>query len=225
MKRPRLIWIATILLFTIVGTYHYFNTQNQQMNARRIQALVQRARVDSSADLADSLIRFHVLANSDSHEDQTIKHMVRDEVLREVVPHIQASRSLEQTRQIIQEKKGELIRRAEEVLRRNGKDYGVTAALGKYSFPTKYYGDFSLPAGEYEAFRMVLGEGKGANWWCVMFPPLCFVHLEPQEEQGESLEQIIEPAADVEGDKEADPEPVSRVRIRWKFLEFFQSLF
>jgi stage II sporulation protein R len=232
MKRKFLI---TYILIIILITFNYANTHKIQTNIQRSEGLIERAKIESQEDIADSLIRFHVLANSDSKQDQETKLRVRDEVLKEVVPYFEKSQSLQETRRIINEKQENIIDIAKKVLKESGKNYGVTATLGNFSFPTKYYGNFSLPAGNYEAFRIVLGEGKGSNWWCVMFPPLCFINVEKEEgsiqvQDDEKLENLIEPAARLENTDtiqeesiiEKEPEPV---KVRWKFLELFQSIF
>ena len=108
--------------------------------------------LNTQRDLADKVVRLHVLANSDTEEDQALKLLVRDAV-RESLPELEAI--------------------AEETVRANGYDYAVTAELEDTAFPTKEYDGFSLPAGEYLALRILIGEGVGQNWWCVVFPPLC----------------------------------------------------
>lgn len=126
----------------------------------------------------DELIRFHVLANSDSPEDQALKLKVRDEVISKLNPKFEKSKSLNESRQIIKENLEEVKEVALEVISNNGYDYGVTATLADVNFPTKNYGSITLPAGNYEALRIVIGDGDGANWWCVLFPPLCFIDME-----------------------------------------------
>lgn len=124
------------------------------------------------------LIRFHVIANSDSEEDQLLKYMIRDEILKEVAPILAKSASLDESRRIIQEMQDEFLAIAEKVIKEWGKDYQVTLDYGIYNFPTKSYGSIVLPGDEYEAVKIMIGEAQGANWWCVLFPPLCFVNTE-----------------------------------------------
>lgn len=126
----------------------------------------------------DQLIRFHVLANSDSDEDQALKRAVRDAILKEVSPRLAASQSLDESRQILKTLRPEMERIGRSVVQAWGKDYMVRTEFGHFSFPTKSYGSLVLPAGEYEALRVMIGEAKGSNWWCVLFPPLCFVDIE-----------------------------------------------
>ena len=124
-----------------------------------------------------SLIRFHVLANSDSEEDQALKWAVRDALLTELAPRLAQARSVEDSRRIVQDMRPVMEDIAAEVIRNWGKDYAVHTEYGKFAFPTKSYGSLVLPAGDYEALRVVIGRGAGSNWWCVLFPPLCFVDI------------------------------------------------
>lgn len=126
---------------------------------------------------ADQLIRFHVVANSDTSADQALKRRVRDVIVEYMAPRFREANSLEEAREIAGDNLAAMEKLAAIELKQAGVDYGVEGRLGKFMFPTKTYGKFSLPAGEYEAVRIVLGKGEGANWWCVLFPPLCFVDL------------------------------------------------
>ena len=122
----------------------------------------------------NSLIRIHVLANSDSQADQQLKLKVKDEVVRYLEPQLAQSHSIEESRQIIQNNLPQLEQTAKDTLQRLNSNYDVTLQYGRFDFPVKYYGGFSLPAGNYEALRILIGEGQGHNWWCVLFPPMCF---------------------------------------------------
>ncbi len=122
----------------------------------------------------NSLIRIHVLANSDSQADQQLKLQVKDDVVRYLEPQLDQAHSVEESRQIIQNSLPQLEQTAKDTLQRLNSNYDVTLQYGRFDFPVKYYGGFSLPAGNYEALRILIGEGKGHNWWCVLFPPMCF---------------------------------------------------
>lgn len=126
----------------------------------------------------EDLIRFHVVANSDSEDDQRLKYAVRDAILKEVAPILAGSVSLNESRQILKNMEGKITLIAQSAIKEWGKDYPVKLAYGIYTFPTKSYGNIVLPAGEYEAVKINIGEAEGANWWCVLFPPLCFVNVE-----------------------------------------------
>lgn len=125
--------------------------------------------------LSRGMIRFHVVANSDTVEDQMLKQRVRDRVIVYMEPLLKDSKSVEETRQKIRENINQIEEIARETIAADNKNYEVYCSLGNASFPTKAYGDVVFPAGTYEACRIVIGEGKGENWWCVLFPPLCYV--------------------------------------------------
>lgn len=121
-----------------------------------------------------NLIRIHVLANSDSARDQQLKLQVKDAVVRALAPKLSQSASIEESRAIIRAALPDIRRTAVDTLRQAGARDDVTLQYGQFDFPVKYYGGFSLPAGRYEALRILIGDGAGHNWWCVLFPPLCF---------------------------------------------------
>ena len=129
--------------------------------------------LNTQRDLADRVVRLHVLANSDTEEDQALKLLVRDAVLERTTEILEQSEDRESAEALLRESLPELEVLAEETVRANGYDYAVTAELEDTAFPTKEYDGFSLPAGEYLALRILIGEGAGQNWWCVVFPPLC----------------------------------------------------
>ncbi|MBO4562778.1 MAG: stage II sporulation protein R [Clostridia bacterium] len=123
-------------------------------------------------------LRLHIIANSDSEEDQAAKLRVRDAVLACVRERFSAA-TRDEARTLLFEMGGELQSAAEEALLECGMDYGAQLAAGEFDFPDREYGERVYPAGRYEALRIVLGEGEGQNWWCVMFPPLCVIEDEP----------------------------------------------
>ncbi len=132
---------------------------------------------DVTDELSSQLIRFHVMANSDTVEDQQMKLHIRDVVLAYMSPLLKESKSMDETRGIIKKETNQMKDLAHGVIAKWGKEYQVQIKLDQVDFPTKQYGDIMLPAGEYEACRIIIGEGKGQNWWCVMFPPLCYVDV------------------------------------------------
>lgn len=169
--------------------------------------------------IASKILRFHVLANSDSVEDQAVKEEVRDAVGAYLQPLLEEAENLEETKQII----GNNIRAIEEVsketLKANGYDYEVTARITRTDFPEKSYGSYTFPKGEYEALQIVIGEGEGQNWWCVLYPNMCFrgsVFEVVEEEAGEALREVLSPW------EYADVFDAGEVQVRFKFLEFFR---
>lgn len=123
--------------------------------------------------LADRVIRLHVIANSDSEEDQALKLAVRDRVLAQVEEIYPEGATLEEARQALEGHLNVLAETGRAVVEEQGWDYPVVAQIEQCWFPTREYEGFALPAGEYTALRIVIGEGAGQNWWCVAFPPLC----------------------------------------------------
>lgn len=124
----------------------------------------------------ENLIRFHVIANSDASFDQALKLKVRDKILKEMGKRFETDDIL-MAKEIIKENTDYIEKIAIEEINRNGFNYSVKVALEEHEFPTKNYGSITLPAGDYEALRVVIGNGEGKNWWCVLFPPLCFIDV------------------------------------------------
>ena len=127
----------------------------------------------AQSQLAERVVRLHVLANSDGQEDQALKLLVRDRVLARATELLTQARDRTEAEALLRAELPELEALAVRELRANGCAYPVTAELADTEFPTREYDSFTLPAGEYLALRVVIGEGAGRNWWCVVFPPLC----------------------------------------------------
>ncbi|MGJ9458208.1 stage II sporulation protein R [Oceanobacillus sp. CF4.6] len=126
--------------------------------------------------IPEEAIRLRILANSDNEEDQGIKRLVRDRVNEQVTEWVQYITDIEEARALIDSRIPELNAIVAETLEKAGKDNVFEVEYSKnVTFPTKLYGNYLYPAGEYEAILITIGEGKGANWWCVLFPPLCFL--------------------------------------------------
>lgn len=147
------------------------------------------------ADLAGKVFRFHVLANSDREEDQALKMRVKEEILAYMKQELPTSDSAEITKAWARANLHNITDRAQQLVKREGYDYTVTAKVASCDFPEKSYGDITFPAGEYEALRIEIGESKGQNWWCVLYPNLCFIDavnaVVPQEGK-EELKQVLE---------------------------------
>lgn len=125
--------------------------------------------------IPNEAIRLRILANSNSEQDQRIKRIVRDRVNAQITEWVSELTSMEAAREKIITNLDILEATAKEVLEENGVNQKVQIRFGEVDFPTKLYGNFLYPAGKYEAVLITLGEGTGANWWCVLFPPLCFL--------------------------------------------------
>lgn len=152
----------------------------------------------SVEDISSKLIRFHVIANSDNEKDQALKLKVRDHVLEYIQPLLKDSASIQESREILKREDAEILQIATQVIADNGYNYSVESTLDKEYFPIKTYGNITLPQGEYEAYRIIIGTGEGQNWWCVMFPPICFVDITRGEVAYEETEKQMKRVLDDE---------------------------
>ncbi len=144
-------------------------------------------------EIAGKIIRFHVRANSDAELDQELKLKVRDAIGSCMQPLLSGVGDIEKSRKIIKASLPKIERTAEETIAAQGFSYPVTASLATVEFPQKTYGSYTFPAGLYEALEVVIGEGKGQNWWCVMYPNLCFYNS-VYEVVGKDAEKSLERA-------------------------------
>ena len=192
-------------------------------------------------DVKNSLIRFHVIANTDNEDDQNLKIKVKNKVIEYLYPYLNDSKSLDESRQIIKDRMQDVKKLAEEVIKENNYKYKIQVELSRENFPDKSYGNITLPQGNYEAFRIIIGDGQGRNWWCVMFPPLCFVDESKAEVEYDKTENRINSKKDnlnleiksnsdenkpEELDKQNDKEKNENdIQIKFKIVEIFKSLF
>ena len=168
---------------------------------------MQQAKADPlQPEIARKILRFHILANSDSEEDQAVKIKVRDAIGKMMGPKLADSKNLEETKKIVSENMNDIVALA-------------AAELAHVQFPEKNYGDYTFPAGEYEALEVTLGKGGGHNWWCVLYPNMCFqgtVYEIVDEEADEALREVLTP------EENADVFDSGKLEIRFKFLEYFR---
>lgn len=129
--------------------------------------------ISDKKQLSDGVLRLHVIANSDSQADQTVKLKVRDAVLEVVNGHLDPSMTKQQAREVLGGQLEELEEVANRVLRQEGMTDVATVTLGREEYPTREYETFTLPAGVYDSLKITIGSGQGKNWWCVVFPSLC----------------------------------------------------
>ncbi len=142
--------------------------------------------------VADEIIRLHVIANSDSEEDQQLKMKVKETIVTYLRGEMSRADSVGDARQVIREHIPDIEEIAKEKMQMEGYSYEVEASLGESYFPIKEYGDLTFPAGDYEALRVKIGKSNGRNWWCVMYPTLCFVDSTYQIVPDESKEKLKE---------------------------------
>lgn len=173
----------------------------------------------------ENLIRFHVIANSDASFDQALKLKVRDRVLKEMGEKFKTD-DIGMAKEIIVENTEYIEKIAMEEINRNGFNYPVKVALEEHSFPTKNYGSITLPAGDYEALRVVIGSGQGKNWWCVLFPPLCFIDvkqgLTDEKTQGK-LQEVLTEEEYVMINNAAASEGELPIKLKFKLVEILEN--
>ena len=224
--------LSIILITTTIGVYA--KNYNRPMEI-----------VYNYDDVKNSLIRFHVLANSDNKEDQNLKLKVKDEIIGYLYSYLKDSKSLEESRKVLIEQEDYVKEIANKVIKENGFNYSVKAELGYENFPEKAYGSIVLPQGKYEAFRIIIGSGKGHNWWCVMFPPLCFTDVTKgqveEEKSKEELDKVIEKEKkeilkedslkedslkedSKRNNKKTNEEDSDNIKIKFKVVEIFKDV-
>lgn len=169
----------------------------------------------SSAQIPENVVRLHVVANSDSEEDQAVKLLVRDAVLEESAKWYQDAANREEASAALCVHLESIAQKAGSTLKEQGFSYGAKAEMGEMHFSTRDYGNFRLPAGTYRTLRITLGEGKGKNWWCVVFPALC---LPAAAERGEDAFALL---PDSERDIIENPD---RFEVRFKAVEWLEQL-
>jgi len=178
------------------------------------------------ADVPEKIIRLHVVANSDSPVDQQLKLQVRDKIISSMSGRLEGLKDISEVKSIVQGSLAEIEAAAREVIEENRKLYGVKAAFTEMDFPTRAYGNITLPAGTYQALNIVIGEGKGKNWWCVMFPPLCFIDVAHGVIAEETMKELRTSLTEEEYSlliSSKEPGEVS-VKLRFKILELAKSM-
>lgn len=175
-----------------------------------------------STNISEGVFRLHVIANSDSEEDQNLKYKVRDNLIEYMNTICKDSNSKEEAINIANSHLDEFQQIAEETIKENGYSYSVSVEIGNFSFPTKDYGDVSLPAGYYDALRVKIGNAEGQNWWCVMFPPLCFVNVSSGIVPDESKELLKEELDDEEYSIITN-EDSSEIQFKIGLIEWFMN--
>ncbi len=175
--------------------------------------------------IADAVVRLHIVAHDNSKSEQALKLKVRDRILKDAFQFFEGSKNSEEALSFARANLDYIKNIAEDEIRRQGFDHKVRVTTGNFGFPTKTYGDISLPAGRYNAVRIEIGKADGENWWCVMYPPLCFTEgtLFASDEAKTQLQQSLS-AGDYELICQNDSSPTP-VRIKFKIVEFFRNLF
>lgn len=141
--------------------------------------------------ISGKIVRFHVIANSDDAMDQALKIKVKDAILEYISPLLGNVNTKAEAYQILNDNDSRIKEIAKAVIDSNGFSYAVTTTSGREMFPIKAYGNIVLPAGEYDAYRVIIGDGLGQNWWCVMFPPVCFIDITKYDKNIKKSEEMM----------------------------------
>ena len=176
-----------------------------------------------STDISDSVFRLHVIANSDNDVDQNLKYTVRDKLLEYMNELCSDCTSKEEAISIAYQNIENFKKIASDTINNEGFDYSVNVSIGNFEFPTKHYGDISLPAGYYDALKVEIGEAKGQNWWCVMFPPLCFTDVSSGIVPEESKEDLENSLTDEEFSIVSDNDSNFTFKLKFKILEILND--
>ena len=215
IKNKVFLWAAMIGL---IGTLGITSFQTAAF-AEKTQELQERLDKEVQEGIAGKIFRLHVVANSDKEEDQELKLDVKKTVVDYLSRRLGSGADLEETREYVLENLPEIEQAALKTIEEQGKDYPISAVVEKTYFPDKTYGDCTFPAGEYEALNIRIGKGVGKNWWCVLYPSLCFIDDTwgiVSREKKEELREILteeEFRAVLE-----DPEEKKKVRIEFKWF-------
>lgn len=174
-----------------------------------------------SDDLSQNFFRLHILANSDSKEDQELKLKVRDKIIEYM--NEKEFNSKENAINYVQNNLEIFYQIAEKTIYDNGYNYSVNINVGNFYFPTKYYGNIALPAGYYDGIKIEIGEAKGQNWWCSLFPPLCFVDVSSGIVEDEDLENIENALNEEEFNLISDSNSKQNIKFKFKLVELLNK--
>lgn len=233
----KLIPICLIIAITSIVIAHYVKAgtsvqsilqdYNLEANTIHRNQTINSTNMDSEElqkGIATEILRFHVIANSDSTEDQALKLIIKDALVKSLQPSLQNAKDITEARNILKENLTELENISNSIIKEHGFTYTASASLEQGYFPLKVYGDLSLPPGEYEAVRVELGSAQGKNWWCVMFPPLCFVDSTYSVVPDSSKEELKKVLTDEEYEAVFSNKKVD-VKVKFKLLEWLEHYF
>jgi len=176
--------------------------------------------VHGESEIYENVLRLHVLANSDSEEDQALKLKVRDAVLFKSEELFANCQTREDAIEVTKQNLSVLEETARETLRAEGSDHSVRVELGEEVYPTRNYESFCFPAGSYLSLRIILGEGEGQNWWCVLYPPMCLSAASAKSSQSDEAITVGFTGEQYRVITETD---TPRYRVRFRILEVFEE--
>lgn len=219
MKRVICIFVCILI---ILGIY---SSNNSVKGSSLFNGMLQQDNSNLQQSIAKKIIRFHVIANSDTDKDQALKLKVRDNVLEYIAPKLKNSKSIDESRKILKQNDTEINRIACNTVKNNGYGYNVKTELSMENFPIKSYGNITLPQGNYEAYRIIIGSGEGHNWWCVMFPPLCFIDISKGEVANQQTQKEMKKVLTSEEYAAVDNSPDNnQIQIKFKIVEIIRDL-
>lgn len=178
--------------------------------------------IHGEGEIYDTVVRLHVIANSDSEEDQTLKLKVRDRIIEVVDPAVRNCRSQSEAIAAIGGIMGDIQAAAEDVIEAEGFDYSVSVVITEEQYPTKNYESCAFPEGEYVSLQVKIGESEGENWWCCLFPPLC---LSAATDEKSNEDAFISVGLTDEQYKIITETKSPKYRVRFKILEVFEKWF
>ena len=205
-SRKRTYSLPIFIVSIIIGLAYAYITSKPNNDISTIQQ-----------GISHKIIRFHVIANSDSDADQALKLKVKEAVVNYTAELLCNSKSISETEDLLSSHTSDIISIANNVISENDYDYPVTAEITDTYFPTKSYGSYTFPPGTYRAFQIKIGEAKGKNWWCVLYPPLCFIDISHGTVNPESEELLKETLTTDEFQAVSDE---YTVKYRFKYLTF-----
>lgn len=180
-----------------------------------------------SSNLSDSVFRLHIIANSDSSADQELKLKVRDNIIKYMNTLTASSSNKSEVITIASNHLDSFKDIALNTIKENGYNYDVNVEIGNFYFPTKTYGDISFPSGDYDALKIEIGDAIGQNWWCVLFPPLCFVNsstgIVSEDSKNVLKENINSESYEIISDGNNSENTTSDIKIKFKIIEFFNN--
>jgi stage II sporulation protein R len=180
--------------------------------------------------IPEEAMRLRILANSDTPQDQWLKREIRDEVVQQITTWVKDLKDIDQAREEVQLSLDDIDKLVKEAIESRGFTYSAEVEYGEITFPSKLYGNKLYPAGQYEGLLITIGEGQGDNWWCVLFPPLCFVDFgtgevtDPDQEAGENQSRDRSATVNTGAGEENEEETKSEVEVRFFLAEVFQKI-
>ena len=175
-------------------------------------------------NISSNFLRLHIVANSDSTEDQMLKYEIRDEIIKYISPFFSDIKDKNDAKKILSNHISDFYKICYKVVYTHGYDYSVNISIGNFYFPTKEYNNFTLPEGLYDALKIEIGDAKGQNWWCVMFPSLCIIDNSNLQFTDNSEEILKNNLGSEEYSIITNQNESPNIKIKFKLIEFFENI-